>query len=228
MAELHSDSLSVAENRRFWDGNTASYQGEKNAAAIVFLTRSFIGHKVLDAGAGEGSLVREVRRRVSGVECLGVDLAPKSADVAQGDLTSLEYATGSFDTVFCSEVIEHATPEDTACILAEIARVTRPGGHLVLTTPYDEVLSESQVTCPGCGRTFHRWGHQQSFVEPDFEKLARQAGFAPLAVFPVKYSRVRRLRCFGARFFRGSWMVRRIRRSGGHRTLFLIARRDSR
>nr|UXE44956.1 ubiquinone biosynthesis O-methyltransferase, mitochondrial [uncultured bacterium] len=40
---------------------------------------------------------------------------------------------GFFDCVFCSEVIEHATKPEA--LLCEIARVLKPGGRLVLTTP---------------------------------------------------------------------------------------------
>ncbi len=223
MADEKGHAFSVAENRAFWDGNAASYQGEKNAEPIVFLTREFIGKKVLDAGAGEGSLVRAVRSSVPGVECIGVDIAPKSEDVLQGDLTNIAYDDGNFDTVFCSEVIEHCTREDTTKIVSEIARVLSPGGHLILTTPFDEKLEESVVTCPCCNRSFHRWGHQQRFVEDDFRRLGEAAGLDPLAAFPVKYSRVRRLRFLGAGFCRGTWLTSRMRRAGGHRTLFMIA-----
>ncbi len=218
-------AFSVAENQKFWDGNAASYQGEKNAEPIVSLTRQFIGSKVLDAGAGEGSLVRVLRRNSGAQEVIGVDIAPKSEDVIAGDLTQLEYDDGRFDTVYCSEVIEHCTPEDTDKILAEIARVLSPGGHLILTTPYDEELSEKLVTCPCCNESFHRWGHQQRFVESDFETLGKKAGLEPLHVFPVKYSRVRRFLWLGAGFIRGNWMTSRVRRSGGNRTLFMIARK---
>ncbi|MEZ4465492.1 MAG: class I SAM-dependent methyltransferase [bacterium] len=45
----------------------------------------------------------------------------------------LPFKTGSFDLVWCSEVIEHLA--DPAFSLKELVRVTRPGGELILTTP---------------------------------------------------------------------------------------------
>ena len=50
-----------------------------------------------------------------------------------GSVTALPFATGSFDCVVCSQVIEHI-PADPA-IFTELTRVLRPGGLLVLGTP---------------------------------------------------------------------------------------------
>jgi glycosyltransferase involved in cell wall biosynthesis/SAM-dependent methyltransferase len=44
------------------------------------------------------------------------------------------YDDGYFSTVLCCELVEHLT-EDPLHLMAEINRILRPGGHLVLTTP---------------------------------------------------------------------------------------------
>lgn len=59
--------------------------------------------------------------------------------VCQVDLFDAErdrfpYPDGHFATVLCCELIEHLA-EDPMHMMAEINRVLRPGGHLVLTTP---------------------------------------------------------------------------------------------
>ncbi len=51
----------------------------------------------------------------------------------RGELTALPLRSASADAVLFSEVIEHLVDPDTA--LAEIRRVLRPGGHLMLSTP---------------------------------------------------------------------------------------------
>lgn len=75
----------------------------------------------------------------------------------------------SADVVFSSEVFEHLSEDSLIAGLAEIARVLRPGGRLIGTVPYRENLAEQECLCPGCGLSFHRWGHMQSFTP---ERLA--------------------------------------------------------
>ena len=41
--------------------------------------------------------------------------------------------SNSFDTVICFQVIEHIRRDDT--LLAEMKRILKPGGRLLLTTP---------------------------------------------------------------------------------------------
>jgi SAM-dependent methyltransferase len=50
------------------------------------------------------------------------------------DGTRFPYADGSFDSVLCNQVLEHSFAPET--LLAEIARVLRPGGKLLLTVPF--------------------------------------------------------------------------------------------
>ncbi len=53
--------------------------------------------------------------------------------LAGADITRLPFAAGSFDLVICSEVLEHVPDHMQA--VAEISRVTRPGGQLVISVP---------------------------------------------------------------------------------------------
>jgi SAM-dependent methyltransferase len=93
--------------------------------------------RILDAGAGEGALSDALRRRgyrvvacdvspsrfrASGVPCIRADLAAR-----------LPFADASFDGVVSSEVLEHL--ENPHHLAREFARILRPGGAFVLTTP---------------------------------------------------------------------------------------------
>ena len=222
---MSAEILDSTANQRFWESNQASYQGEQNARPLVFLMRKYLGQAILDAGAGEGSLVRQLRRDCTQAQVKGVDLAPKTRDVEPGDLTQLAYQDAQFDTVFCSEVIEHLTPEDTLTVMSELARVLRPGGALILTTPFAEKLAESTVACPRCDCAFHRWGHQQSFIQGDFAQLAEQAGLVPEEIRTIRYSRLRRLMFLGNSLLRIPWMKRHIERGSGKRHLIMAARK---
>lgn len=96
------------------------------------------GASVLDAGCGGGFLSEEFARlgcRVAGVDLSRESIAAARAhavreelDVAYaaGDAGRLPFRDGSFDAACCCDVLEHvADPEG---VIAEIARVLRPGG----------------------------------------------------------------------------------------------------
>ena len=83
---------------------------------------------LLDVGCGGKpyrGLFDQVGRHV------GIDLPPaKDADIYASAL-ALPFADCTFNTVLCTEVLEHV-PEP-AVVMAEAARVLRPGGYLILT-----------------------------------------------------------------------------------------------
>jgi 2-polyprenyl-3-methyl-5-hydroxy-6-metoxy-1,4-benzoquinol methylase len=60
-------------------------------------------------------------------------LADSAVEVSIQDIQRLTYASNSFDTVLSFETVEHVP--SPRCAVAELARVLRPGGTLLLTTP---------------------------------------------------------------------------------------------
>jgi len=53
------------------------------------------------------------------------------------------YSDGSFDAIFCSEVIEHVY--DVHSVFRELARLLRVGGLLILTTPYHGLVKNMVI-----------------------------------------------------------------------------------
>jgi SAM-dependent methyltransferase len=102
------------------------------------------GARLLDAGCGSGRTLDELAR----YGCVsGVDLSPDAVEAARrrghddvrvARVEQLPFADAVFDVVTCLDVIEH-TPDDRAT-LAELRRVTRPGGLLVVTVPAYQAL----------------------------------------------------------------------------------------
>lgn len=88
--------------------------------------------RVLDAGCGEGVLVDEYAERLR-IE--GLDPNYSSSRVTTGSLTALPYGDHSFDRALCLDVLEHLTFEEQPLALAELHRVLRPGGELLVSIP---------------------------------------------------------------------------------------------
>ena len=93
---------------------------------------------ILDAGCGVGMYLRAFRDYSQNV--YGVDVEPEHARaaaehgmVALAPGERLPFAAGCFDLVLSHEVIEHVQ-DDRACV-ADMVRLLRPGGRLVLFCP---------------------------------------------------------------------------------------------
>src|SRR5882757_9201943 len=100
--------------------------------------------RLLDAGCGSGRTLDELARygRVSGIDLSAEAVAAARErghdDVRVARVEELPFADATFDVVTCLDVIEH-TPDDGAT-LAELRRVTRPGGLLLVTVPAYQAL----------------------------------------------------------------------------------------
>lgn len=110
---------------------------------VVFdelLPESITGQHILDVGCGTGWFSRRATERGAKVTSLdiGVSLLQQTlhkADVLPtvGDALHLPFADRTFDVVVSSEVIEHTADPQQA--IAEMARVLRTNGVLVVTCP---------------------------------------------------------------------------------------------
>lgn len=101
------------------------------------------GATVLDAGCGKGTwILRPYKGRFRFVVGVDVYVAPKCrgnpcgcpADAfSLASLESLPFRNASFDLVMCYLVLEHVPHPDR--VLAEFARILKPGGTLIFKTP---------------------------------------------------------------------------------------------
>jgi SAM-dependent methyltransferase len=129
------------------------------------------GKLVLDIGCGLGG--KTVAYAEAGARVIGVDLSEKNisqcfdfarvrgveAAFVAGDAERLPFAAGTFDLVIANDSLEHfGNPEGA---LAELARVLRPGGSIILFfTPWGSPLGShlyDYIRTPWCHLLFPEW-----------------------------------------------------------------------
>jgi SAM-dependent methyltransferase len=106
------------------------------------------GQRVLDAACGIGDLTRILGGLVTpGGEAVGVDFSQTMVEEArrrskdsgipvrfeQGDIMALDFPDNSFDRTRAEQILQHIQSPENA--LAELARVTRPGGLVSVMEP---------------------------------------------------------------------------------------------
>jgi 2-polyprenyl-3-methyl-5-hydroxy-6-metoxy-1,4-benzoquinol methylase len=143
--------------------------------------------RVLDAGCGEGVLVDEFAGRLA-IE--GLDPNYSSARVRAGSLLDLPYVEGAFDRALCLDVLEHLEFEQQPVALAELFRVLRPGGELLVSIPNLAHL-QSRIHFLLTGRlirTASEYKHPGDRPAGEFVHLAERAGFTLVrrrGIFPT-------------------------------------------
>lgn len=107
---------------------------------IVRLTAGKPPARHLDVGAGWGDLIKRLREQFPKIQCSGVDYNPSHFPIPDVPIAHADFNYGrlpcedaSFDLVTCTEVFEHL--ENFRHAVREAARVIRPGGLFVVSTP---------------------------------------------------------------------------------------------
>jgi SAM-dependent methyltransferase len=144
------------------------------------------GLRVLDVGCGQRPWAELFGR----AWCIGVDIGTWGSrpDVV-ATAAALPFAASRFDLVFSSQVLEHV-PEPRP-VLAECARVLRPGGELVLSVPFYWPLHEEphdyrRFTPRGLERALDEVGLDLVGIEADCGSLTMVVA-AALELLPRRH-----------------------------------------
>jgi len=154
LSHLHDDRMPsryIAETRAFFGCRAATWDtkfGEDLPAyrAAVAEAGIRVGGVAIDVGCGTGRALSPLREAVGPRgSVFAVDLTPEmlaaagqksvtaKAALILADARSLPFADASADAIFAAGLVHHLP--DSAAGLHELARVTRPGGLLVLFHP---------------------------------------------------------------------------------------------
>jgi SAM-dependent methyltransferase len=129
-----------------------NYWFRRHEAAYLGVLPFVAGADVVDAGCGEGYGAAILRRTARCVVAVDYE-APVAAHVAarypmvtavRADLQRLPMADGSVEVVASLQVVEHL--HDQPAFVAECARVLRPGGTLLVSTPNRLTFSPGRDT----------------------------------------------------------------------------------
>jgi len=108
---------------------------------ISAIKKHISGNILLDAGCSDGFIHGIIKKK--GLKITGVDINKSDIDIAKllnpdntyivSSLYKLPFKNESFDTIICSEVLEHLDKDYMA--ISELYRVLKKGGKVIITVP---------------------------------------------------------------------------------------------
>jgi len=182
-----------ADDSGFYDtffeaGDVEKYLGDvRNSvrlARVAEVYRTLFGAgsaRVADVGCGLGVVLRFLPPGADyvGIEYSGHSLAlargahpGRKARFEQGGFPHLPLEAASVDLAICLEVVEHVADDRTA--FEELARVVRPGGHLLVSVP-------GHYYWPDYMRLI---GHYRHYRGDGLARLLAESGFRVVRRFP--------------------------------------------
>jgi SAM-dependent methyltransferase len=127
-----------------------------------------IAGAVLNAGCGNYDIT-DLLKSLGAASVTNVDIATTIPGAIQSSLEAIPLDDDSFDTVFCNAVLEHVAPLEP--VMAELVRVAKPGGRLVLAIPFLQPYHESptdfrRFTADGMRQLGERHGLTLVMMQP--------------------------------------------------------------
>lgn len=155
------------------------------------------GGVLADIGCGSGGLWPLVRDRFT--RCVGVDAVRYDGCPADIEFRALDLESGrlplddaSVDAAVAVEVIEHV--ENPRALVREMARVVRPGGVVLLTTPNQlSLLSLLTLVVKGSFAAFQARdypAHLTALLEIDLRRIFEETALGDARIAYTRFGRV--------------------------------------
>lgn len=176
-----TESLQAAYDEQYSDAMTVWRElgGKYKAANIQALSRGRSFAKVLECGAGEGSILEflddasdikelhAIEISDSGIAQIRKRVLSKLNGLEKFDGYRIPYGDQAFDMVYCSHVLEHV--EHPRLLLRELKRVAK---YQILEVPLDYSVGVDERTS-----YFLAYGHINIYTPSLFKFLLRSEGF---------------------------------------------------
>jgi ubiquinone/menaquinone biosynthesis C-methylase UbiE len=133
----------MKHNQQYYDEFAPNYERDRHHGYHALIDRLETdlalryarGKRVLEAGCGTGMILKEIAPHAS--EAVGLDISPgmlavarqRGLNVVHASVTHVPFPDAYFDVAYSFKVLAHVEPIGAA--LAEMARVVKPGGHVI-------------------------------------------------------------------------------------------------
>jgi SAM-dependent methyltransferase len=177
---------------RYWTAGRATFSGDRQGYAGNF--RNWMHTQlqdlpraaaILEVGCGDASFTRSLAEYSSRVTAMDISAAqveqnsrayPKISFLQHDVSESFPFPDGSFEVIWCSEVLEHLF--DPGFALQEMHRVMKPGGRLLVTVPYHGRFKDVMIALFKWEEHFSPSNpHIRFFTRKTLSRLAAVAGF---------------------------------------------------
>jgi len=164
--KIDADKFDYFENRF-----AATAHDERRVHEYIIANIPNNTSKILDIGCGSAWVAQHFLKEDKYVISLDISIKnPLKATIKYtskkhfgitADSYFLPFRSNSFHAIIASEIIEHVISPDI--FVKELLRVIEPGGHLIITTPYKELIR--QTLCIHCNNQTPMNAHLHSFDE---------------------------------------------------------------
>ncbi len=191
---------------RFWDYKVTEnhpYFTEEVGKGIIKLVKSKLNLSgdILDYGCGNGTMIHYLAKENEDNSISGLDFSHESVTASMKKNSGLSnvkkiihfselnthFKENSFDVVLLIETIEHLRSDLLNDTLHTIYKLLKPGGHLVVTTPFDEDLKANSIYCPFCNAAHHHMQHVQSFTIDRLSSIFHSHNFKTVDVMNTDF-----------------------------------------
>lgn len=179
------EATARAEGHHFWFRGLRRFVSPLIARARAGIASA----RILDCGCGTGHNLAMLRRygRASGIDrtWTGLSYAREHGErsIAQATAAALPFATATFDIVTSFDVIYALDDADERAAIAEMFRVLRPGGHLVLNVAAMELLKGNHSVLAEERRRYSRGSLRERLERAGFE--VRRLSYTNATILPA-------------------------------------------